>query len=336
MAQLNDLLVMGQSTLLGPVNIQNVATIQTGLQSPIILADTVNTDTIYTDIIDTLNTDHKLTINGLLPSGSGQTRIGPGTGNVLDTGGFAAIDITPGLVKILNPNILQVTKINALTASNSTTYGAGTSGQVLKSNGSTVYWGSDNNTTYSVFTGASSSANGSSGLVPQPLIADRTKFLKGDGTWATVSTSDTKNTAGSNASDETLYLTGVKSGDFKDTYGVTYCHASVYMTAGALTAKSFNASSDKRLKENLISFIPQKSILDLPVYKYDFIDGVKNQIGCMAQDLQEICPEIVVEDENGYLSIQESKIVYLLIDEIKQLKNEIQQLKGRVNSNVDL
>jgi hypothetical protein len=53
-------------------------------------------------------------------------------------------------------------------------------------------WRDDSNTTYAVFTGASSSNDGSSGLVPKPLKADRTKFLKGDGTWATVSTSDTK------------------------------------------------------------------------------------------------------------------------------------------------
>lgn len=39
----------------------------------------------------------------------------------------------------------------------------------------------DNNT----FVGASSSVAGSKGLVPAPAIGDDTKFLKGDGTWAT-------------------------------------------------------------------------------------------------------------------------------------------------------
>ena len=37
------------------------------------------------------------------------------------------------------------------------------------------------------FTGATASANGASGLVPRPVIADKDKFLKGDGTWAAVS-----------------------------------------------------------------------------------------------------------------------------------------------------
>lgn len=34
------------------------------------------------------------------------------------------------------------------------------------------------------FTGATASANGIHGLVPQPLIADRAKYLKGDGNWS--------------------------------------------------------------------------------------------------------------------------------------------------------
>ena len=92
---------------------------------------------------------------------------------------------------------------------------------------------------------------------------------------------------------------------------------------------AFNATSDARLKTNLESYAPQQSILDLPIYKFDFTTGAKNQIGCMAQDLQKICPEIVDLGEDGYLSIQESKIVYLLIDEIKKLKEEIILLKEK-------
>ena len=44
-------------------------------------------------------------------------------------------------------------------------------------------------TTYSVFSGADGSDAGTSGLVPAPTATDNTKFLKGDGTWATVSAS---------------------------------------------------------------------------------------------------------------------------------------------------
>lgn len=50
----------------------------------------------------------------------------------------------------------------------------------------------------------------------------------------------------------------------------------------------------------------------------------------MAQDLEELYPELVTKDDNGKLSIQENKLVYLLIEEIKNLKKEINILKEKV------
>lgn len=43
----------------------------------------------------------------------------------------------------------------------------------------------DTNTTYGNMKGATSSANGSSGLVPAPSSGKQTSFLRGDGTWVT-------------------------------------------------------------------------------------------------------------------------------------------------------
>lgn len=114
-----------------------------------------------------------------------------------------------------------------------------------------------------------------------------------------------------------------------DAGGAELGYSTASIQDGVITATGFNAASDKRLKSNIIPYQPDRSILDLPVYKYDYIDGPKNQIGCLAQDLQTICPEIVQENGNGYLSIQESKIVYLLIEEVRRLKEEIKQLKEK-------
>ena len=110
---------------------------------------------------------------------------------------------------------------------------------------------------------------------------------------------------------------------------------SIYITPkeGRITASQFNASSDARLKENFEEYRSTKSILDLPIYRFDFIEGAKNQIGCKAQDLQEICPEVVAENSDGYLSIQENKIVYLLIEEVKKLSEEIKRLKNELDNN---
>lgn len=100
-------------------------------------------------------------------------------------------------------------------------------------------------------------------------------------------------------------------------------------SGGEIKATTFWATSDRRAKENISEYKSQKSILDLPVYKYDYINGPKNQIGCMAQDLREICPEMVHEETNGMLSVDNSKIVYLLLDEVKKLKKELNALKTK-------
>lgn len=96
---------------------------------------------------------------------------------------------------------------------------------------------------------------------------------------------------------------------------------------GRLSATSFNTLSDRRLKDNIKEFVPKKSILELPIVEFDFKESGLHQIGCLAQDLQEICPELVNENSLGYLGINESKIVYLLLDELKKLKAEIEALK---------
>ena len=54
------------------------------------------------------------------------------------------IDATPVVAS------LQTSKILIPTSSGGTTFGVGADGKVLKSNGTTVYWGDDNNTTYTI------------------------------------------------------------------------------------------------------------------------------------------------------------------------------------------
>ncbi len=98
-------------------------------------------------------------------------------------------------------------------------------------------------------------------------------------------------------------------------------------TNGEITAQSFNAQSDARLKTNIKPLTYHDSILDIPVREYDWKESGKHAIGFIAQELKEVYPELVDENEEGILSIKETKLVYLLIEEVKKLKEEIQELK---------
>ena len=101
-------------------------------------------------------------------------------------------------------------------------------------------------------------------------------------------------------------------------------------------------SSDERLKENIK---PIENALD----KIEKINGVefdwkdsyiqdmggeddyfvrKHDVGVIAQELQEVLPEVVAErKETGMLAVNYDRIVPLLIQSIKELKKEIEQLK---------
>ena len=92
------------------------------------------------------------------------------------------------------------------------------------------------------FTGATTTANGKPGSVPAPTMSQRTKFLRGDGTWAVVPTTDTKVTNTLNTTAK-AYITGT-------TKNVTNTDTQVFdtgvyldTTAGTLVAKVFKTST---------------------------------------------------------------------------------------------
>jgi len=58
----------------------------------------------------------------------------------------------------------------------------------------------------------------------------------------------------------------------------------------------------------------------------------KKHYGLIAQDLQKLYPDLVYEDNNGYLSVDYIGIIPLLIESIKELNKEINTLKAKPDS----
>lgn len=89
---------------------------------------------------------------------------------------------------------------------------------------------SGSNTTAEILTmtGATSLSAGTIGLVPAPTISNVAQFLRGDGTWATPTNTDTKNTAGSTNTSSKIFLIGATS---QATNPQTYSHDTVYVDA---------------------------------------------------------------------------------------------------------
>jgi hypothetical protein len=104
------------------------------------------------------------------------------------------------------------------------------------------------------------------------------------------------------------------------------------------------STSDERLKENIH---PLENALDkvsqLRGVEFDWkpvteeerktIHGNEgHDVGVIAQEVEKVLPEVVTERETGYKAVKYEKIVPLLIEAIKDLKAEIEELKD-INSN---
>ena len=76
-------------------------------------------------------------------------------------------------------------------------------------------------------------------------------------------------------------------------------------------------------------------LLELEPKTYNWIDREKNgnarEIGLIAQEVQMILPELVFENTNGMYGIHYDKISILMLQSIKQLHTQIDQLENKIS-----
>lgn len=128
---------------------------------------------------------------------------------------------------------------------------------------------------------------------------------------------------------------------------------------GTLYANSIVNSSDIRLKDNIVDFKDMEeghttldNIEKMNVIAYNYRpyanipDAVRDTMkaedlktyeeiarvrhyGLLAQELQEIYPDLVYEGQDGYLGINYVELVPVLIRSIQELKKEVEELKAQ-------
>ena len=111
----------------------------------------------------------------------------------------------------------------------------------------------------------------------------------------------------------------------------------VSIPAGQLTvADNITAYSDERLKEN-IKTIPNalnkvNTIRGVTFTRNDLDDEEKVHTGVIAQEVLKVLPEAVSQNENGIYSVAYGNMVGLLIESIKELSEQNQQLLKRIEA----
>ncbi|MDD4821099.1 MAG: tail fiber domain-containing protein [Bacteroidales bacterium] len=82
------------------------------------------------------------------------------------------------------------------------------------------------------------------------------------------------------------------------------------------------------LKQMYIESKGDSTKASIPLYDEKSQQFQKTHFGLIAQELQKVYPELVYEQDNGYLSVDYVGLVPLLIQSIKEMKAEIEDLKS--------
>jgi hypothetical protein len=109
-------------------------------------------------------------------------------------------------------------------------------------------------------------------------------------------------------------------------------------------SSSWSTTSDRRLKKNIVDNTDGlNKITAIQVRNFEYRlpeevdaelksgDAVKRtgvQLGVIAQELQQVLPECVKQETTGVLTVDTDNLTWYLINAVKELKAEIDQLKG--------
>ena len=248
------------------------------------------------------NTVHTFTSNGLLiplSSTVGNTSIYPGT------------------------VITSYLYANAISANGS----FGLSGQVLTTNGSVDYWatpsaGFTNGQSIqvtSIVVNTTITANGSLGTASQLLYSNST----GGVYWAAAASGGATITA-NNTDTATYYIpmSNATSGAWSN--GVV-ANGKFYFipSTGQLSATTFNSLSDVNSKQNIqtISYAVEK-ISALRGVGFDWKDTGQHSYGLIAQEVEQVIPEVVYTNNDGTKSLNYDAIIGFLVEAVKELSRK--------------
>ena len=97
-------------------------------------------------------------------------------------------------------------------------------------------------------------------------------------------------------------------------------------TGGTITATDFNSTSDINLKENIKTVENSLDTLtQLRGVSFDWKETGRSSYGVIAQELEEILPDLV---KNGEVkSVNYNGLIGVLIEAVKELSEELKELK---------
>ena len=98
---------------------------------------------------------------------------------------------------------------------------------------------------------------------------------------------------------------------------------------GTFTCTDVNSTSDVNLKTNIETIeSPREKVNALRGVNFDWIDSGQHTMGVVAQEVEEVIPEVVSTNEEGSKSVNYQAMVGLLIEAVKDLQAQVDELKN--------
>lgn len=120
--------------------------------------------------------------------------------------------------------------------------------------------------------------------------------------------------------DESVYI---------DTTHASFALADIQVATATVT--DLDTTSDIRLKENIETIGDALGkATSLRGVNYNWIKSGEYTMGVVAQEVQEVIPEVVTEKADGTLTVNYQAMVGLLIEAVKELKEDLDTLKQKV------
>lgn len=117
-------------------------------------------------------------------------------------------------------------------------------------------------------------------------------------------------------------------GRFTATAGGIGCTGDMAVAGNIVASADITAYSDLRLKRNVSTVEDALELVD-NMRGVWYTMGDKDRVGVIAQEIEQVLPQVVVTGDDGYKSVAYGNIVGVLIEAIKELKREVDRLKEK-------
>lgn len=291
----------------------------------------INTTTLNANGASSNGSINTITVNAttINANGNGSNgNINAVTGNITTINATTINANGNGIDGNINTKTATTTTLNATTINTATLAATGTivSNSIVTSN----ITATSNNGTISAKTITADIINTSTLGVPTLTLNGASETLKLTSNTAEIIVNGTYSTLRMQGTDSQILIQGVRG-----KVEAKYLYGEIMRCSGDITAFW---SSDERLKKDI-------TLISNPLEKVSSLRGVEYQwdtelqdvhegkdIGVIAQDVEAVFPEIVTTRTNGYKAVKYERLIPLLIEAVKELKDQNISLREEVEA----